>query len=306
MTEFTATHFQELCRAGPVRARMDSLEATRKQALGQFWKRLGLTILVAAVLGFGIGTQLHDAAGFVLGFLLLGAGVVWAYQPIHHAQQGLKLPVLEALAERAGMHYLQDGFDPPVFAEAQPAIFGQWISSATFSDLFHGQDAEGSNFAFYEACLTRRVGKNTQQIFSGQVYAFQRKPGRQGWTVILPDKGVFNFFKPGPGMERVNFDGDEAFERKFEVYSTEPLEAKMLLASQLVRDQLREARGEGWTKRLLVYLGPTDAFIALQGGNRFEPGSMFRSRSSEERVRTMFDEVCGSLTLLKRLKDAFG
>jgi hypothetical protein len=306
MTDFTAEHFDELCRAGPVRSRMDSLEATRKQALKQFWKRLGLTILAAVVLGAGIATTLHDVTGLVIGWLLFIAGAVWSWQPIHRAQQGLKLPVLEALAEKAGMHYLQEGFDPPVFAEAQPAIFGKWISSATFTDLFHGQDSEGSNFAFYEACLTRRVGKNTAQIFSGQVYAFQRRPGRQGWTVILPDKGIFNFFKPGPGMERVNFEGDEAFERKFEVYSTQPLEAKMLLASPAVRDQLREARGEGWAKRLLVYLGPTDAFIAIQGGNRFEPGSMFRSRSSEERVRIMFDEVCGSLTLLKRLKDAFG
>jgi hypothetical protein len=305
MTELSAEHFEELCRHGPVRAGMDELETRRKEAIGAFWKRSAVTVIAAGALGVGLWA-VHNVAGFFVGILALTGGLIWAYQPIHHAQQSLKLPVLQALAARIGMQYHQGDFAPPVFGEAGPSLFGRWARSSTFSDLFEGEDPDGFAYAFYEACITRRIGKNTQQIFSGQIYAFEREGNPKALTVILPDKGLFNLFKPGPGMERVGFEGDDAFEHMFEVYSTHPADAKAMLASPAVRDRLRGARGEGWTKRLLVYLSPSHGFVAVQGGNRFEPGTMFRSRPSEERVRRMFDEVCGSLALLKQFRAAFG
>ena len=47
------------------------------------------------------------------------------------------------------------------------------------------------------------------------------------------------------------------------------------------------------------YVGPEDAFVAAPGKNRFEPGSMFRAVSGEQRVRPMFDDVCASLATLR-------
>jgi len=56
--------------------------------------------------------------------------------------------------------------------------------------------------------------------------------------------------------------------------------------------------------RVLAYVGPEDILVAIPGKNRFEPGSMFRARSGEERVRQMFDEVCASLATLKSLRES--
>ncbi len=52
----------------------------------------------------------------------------------------------------------------------------------------------------------------------------------------------------------------------------------------------------------MAYVGPGDALVAIPGRNRFEPGSMFRSRSGEQRVRFMFDDLCASLATLRSLK----
>jgi hypothetical protein len=305
MTELAAEHFDELCRQGPVQTQIHGIEGNRKAALSQFWMRLAGTIVGSIAIGLALGA-LHPVVGSIAFIAVLVFGGIWAYSPLDKARQGLKLPVLEALAARGGMTYRPDNFEPPVFADARSAIFGSWISRAVFTDLFYGQDAAGSNFAFYEANLSRRVGKNTQQIFSGQCYALQRRTRSQGITVILPDKGIFNFFKPGAGMERVHFEDHPEFESRFEVYSTAPMEAQMLLASRSLRDQLLEARGTAWGSRLFVYLSPTDAFVAISGKDRFEPGSMFRSRPGQERVRLMFDEVCHSLRVMNGLKAAFG
>ena len=83
-----------------------------------------------------------------------------------------------------------------------------------------------------------------------------------------------------------------------------PAEASFLLASRSLRDSLLEARGDKWGSRLLVYLTPSDAFVAIQGPNRFEPGSMFSSRPAEERAKQMFDEVCAALAVIRALKAA--
>lgn len=305
MNELTAEHFDALCREGPVRTQIHGIEDNRKAAVKQFWMRLGVCLAAGILLPFLLW-DISEVVAIIVFFLFVIGGLIWAWGPLDRARQALKLPVLEALAERGGMTYEPSNFVPPVFADACRTIFGTWLSSTIFTDLFYGQDAAGSNFAFYEALLTRRVGKNSTTVFQGQIYALQRQNGGTGLTVILPDKGIFNFFKPGSDMERVHFEQHPEFEKRFEVYSTVPTEAKMLLGSRTLQDQLLEARGEAWGSRLFAYLSPTDAFIAINGKDRFEPGSMFRSRPGEERVRKMFDEVCSSLTVMKRLKEAFG
>ena len=216
--------------------------------------------------------------------------------------KALKLPVLETLAEKGGLTYMETGFDPPVYPEARKALFGNWLSSQTFTDLFHGTEEDGKRFALYEGNLTRRQGKNTHAIFSGQMYAWQRRASGGGEIVIVPDRGIFNFFKPLGGMERVRFENDPDFEKKFEVYAYEPAQAMMIVGADL-RRLLLELRQAG---RVFGYVGAEDAFVAVTGKNKFEAGSMFRAVSGEERVRNMFDDVRAGLAVLKRLRAALG
>ncbi len=140
-------------------------------------------------------------------------------------------------------------------------------------------------------------------MFSGQVYALQSGAARKAITVVVPDRGILNFWKPASDMQRVKIENDTEFEKKFEVYSTDPLEAKQILFDSELRAQLNEMRRGG---RVFAYFGPDEALVAATGKNRFEPGSMFRSRAGEERARLMFDDVCASLEILRKLKAKLG
>jgi hypothetical protein len=73
----------------------------------------------------------------------------------------------------------------------------------------------------------------------------------------------------------------------------------MLFGSLTLRALLLRLRENG---RIFAYIGPEDVLVAITGKNRFEPGSMFRSRGGEERVKLMFDDVCASLQILNELK----
>ena len=296
MAEFTADTFEKLCSQGPVRAQIDTIETVRRAAVRRFW----LVLLGGLVLAILAAVLLYGMVAAILFVAILVGTIVLAMGPLNAASARIKHPALEALAAQGNMTYLPTGFDPPVLEEARTPLFGSWLSSAVFTDLFYGEDADGRRFAFYEATLSRGSGKHRTQVFSGQVYAFQRRRTQSGAVVAVPDRGMFNFFKPSGGFERVKLENAPDFEKKFELYAIQPHEAAMLFGSSLtLRALLLRLRESG---RIFAYLGPEDVLVAITGKNRFEPGSMFRSRGGEERVRLMFDDVCASLAILNELK----
>lgn len=303
MIEFTATDFDSVCRSTAVEERLRSMEADRKAALSTFWKRLGIGIVLTAAAAWSLLSSGWETTGIIVATLFAIGTFIGAIMPLQAVSEGLKHPVLEDLAARAGMEYLPDGFNPPVYASARKLLFGGSLSSETFTDLFNGADEDGRGHAIYEAELQRNAGRHTHTVFSGQVYALQRRPRGEGITAIVPDRKIFNFWKPARDMERVRIEGDEAFEKKFEVYSTRPLEAKQLLFDSALRRRLLELRQSG---RVFVLVTPEEALVAAWGKNRFEPGNMFRSRAGEERVRLMFDDLCASFATLRELKARLG
>lgn len=302
MIEYGDEQFRELCRAGRVAIEISTIEDKRKDAVRKFWLSFLVVIALAATILWSLSGGETLGFGIAAAIIVLVFGGILAALPLGRAGKALKLPVLETLAEKGGLTYMETGFDPPVYPEARKALFGNWLSSQTFTDLFHGTEEDGKRFALYEGNLTRRQGKNTHAIFSGQMYAWQRRAKGGGEIVIVPDRGLFNFFKPLSGMERVRFENDHDFERKFEVYAFEPQQAMMLIGTD-VRRLLLELRQSG---RVFGYVGPEDAFVAATGKNKFEAGSMFRAVSGEQRVRAMFDDVCAGLAVLKRLRAALG
>lgn len=297
MIDFSEDQFRDLCR-GRVGEEISGLEQKRASALRYFWLVLvvGLALTgVAAWWAIGAGQLVLGVIGAsVLAMATMGLAV-W---PLGRISRDLKLPFLDGLAAQGGMTYVAHGFEPPVYAEARNALFGSWLTTQTFTDLFQGIDADGRRFAIYEATLSRQSGKSIHIVFSGQVYAFQRRARSGGRIVVVPDRGIFNFFKPEHGMARVAFAGDPDFEKKFEVYATEPAAAQMRLGSEARRKFLEWRLGG----KVLVYIGPEDVLVAITGKNRFEVGSLFRSRPGQERVRTMFDEVRASLATLRSVK----
>jgi hypothetical protein len=300
MIEFSDEHYRDLCRSGRVSLEMSTIEDKRKDAVRKFWLYLLLVLALSATILWYLSSEETLGFGITLAIIVLVFGGILAARPLGKAGEALKLPVLETLAGKGGLTYMETGFDPPVYPEARKALFGNWLSSQTFTDLFYGTDENGKRYALYEGNLTRRSGKNTVTIFSGQMYAWQRPTKSGGEIVIVPDRGIFNFFKPVSGMERVKVENDAEFDRRFEVYAFEPQQALMLIGSD-VRRALLELRAAG---RVFAYVGPEDVFVAATGKNRFEAGSMFRSVAAEQRVRNMFDDVCASLAVLKRLRAA--
>ncbi|HEY1607435.1 MAG TPA: DUF3137 domain-containing protein [Allosphingosinicella sp.] len=303
MIALTTDCFNDVCNDPNVRAELASLEENRAAAVRRFWIWVVGAVLLAAAAYVSLERTGWHGFSFIGVGLFLGLGFILAWSALSKVSEALKVPVLQALAAKAGMDYLESGFSPPAYPEARKALFGSWLNSEHFTDLFHGKDEDGRNVAAYEALLQRSSGKSEQTVFRGQVYAIERPPSSGATIVIVPDRGLFNFMKPMSGLERVETGSDPEFEKRFETYSTSEAEARQLLFDSDLRQRLLAMREKG---RVFVYVGPSDALVAASGGNRFEPGSMLRARPGEDRVRSMVADVCDALATLAALKAKLG
>ena len=298
MLAFSDSLCREVCAAGPVALEISNIEEQRKSGLVRFWAILGGAALLTVAVAYALAGAQRTSLVFSTNFFILFLAGLLGYRLLGRVAEVLKVPALEAIAAKDGLTYSERDFDPPVYPDARRALFGNWLTTERFSDLFQGSDDSGKRFALYEAVLVRGSGRNRHTVFSGQVYAWQRRARSEGEIVIVPDRGIFNFFKPVSGMERVSFEEDSEFEGKFEVYAFEPQQAMMVLGASL-RRALLDLRQSG---RVFGYVGPEEVLIAAWGRNRFEPGSMFRAIPGEERVRNLVEDVCAALATLEQLR----
>lgn len=289
--------FADLCRTEPVRAEIAAIESKRAAAIGKFWLFMlagialdGLVLWLAIALGWPI-------AGGIVAMLGFFGTIIAATRPLAWMIQGVKISVLQTLAQTRGLDFMPSGFDPPVFPAARALLFGK-LTAESFTDLFHGP---GGVPVVYEAMLVRQNGKSSSVCFSGQIYAFRQPVAAAGEIVIRPEGWLFALSSL-PGLERVRFEADADFEGKFDVQATQVDQGHALLDDDL-RRLLLELRVAG---RLWAYVGPAGVLVAVAGGNLFEPGNMFRSISGTDRVRRMFEEVSASLAILERLQICFG
>lgn len=303
MLELGSDCFDEICGDPAVRAELATLEESRQSAVRRFWMIVAAGIALGAASYFLLGQSDWARFDWIAALLCVTIASGFGMHALSKVGEALKRPVLAALAAKAGLEYMESGFSPPVYPEARETLFGGWLSQETFTDLFHGKDKEGKNHAVYEADLTKRSGKSSRTIFRGQIYAVERKAPAGGTTVIVPDRGLFNFFKPAAGMTRVSLDSDPEFEKKFEIYSTSEMEARQLLFDSAFRARLLSLAASG---RTFVFVAPDNALVAATSADRFEPGSMLRSVPGEERVRVMVNDVCAALAILREVKAKLG
>jgi hypothetical protein len=103
-------------------------------------------------------------------------------------------------------------------------------------------------------------------------------------------------------MDEVRIEEGRAFDSAFEVYASDPAEARLLLFDSSLRALLLEL---GETDKVYLYAGPGEALVAVAGFDRFEARA-FKGTVGEAMVRRMFDDAQAALALLRDLKAKLG
>jgi hypothetical protein len=178
----------------------------------------------------------------------------------------------------------------------QRGAFG--YNRAHFEDLISGQ-AKGYDFELFEACLEYDDGDDRSVVFQGQLISLGLKNPVSSTTVILRNGFLFNPGRKGR-LKRVGIV-DPVFEKIFTAYGTDQVEARVLLAPDIIQacvDLERSLDGQnirfGFTNGTLL--------IAIETENRFEIGALADHITLSHRTHQIVKEIGAIFDLL----DAIG
>lgn len=96
---------------------------------------------------------------------------------------------------------------------------------------------------------------------------------------------------------------DPKFERDFEVYGSDQVEARELV-HPVFMERLIALEPAYAGKRLRCGFQDGDLLLAVEGRNRFELGSMFAPLADPKRVRTVINDVAEILRLIDSMLTA--
>lgn len=293
----------------------DRQKAVRHNTLGM----IGAGIVALA--GGGVGFFFNEPMfGVFFGFILGAMVYAWGGMGLRKLGKETKLMLVEPVAGQFGMSF---EIAPPQPSEMQEfrslGLVPSW-DRAKYEDLLMGERSS-TPFSFYEAHLeekrTTTDGKGRTRttwvtVFRGQCLVAKFHKPFVGVTKVFRDSGMFNvFLKIGQKGERVRLE-DPLFEKAFEVFSTDQIEARFILTPDFM-ERLIQLEKTFKGRKLRCAFSGGEMLVCVEGKNLFEPGSMHRPMTDLARVREMLDDFSAVFLLIdsmverrtpERLRDA--
>ena len=207
---------------------------------------------LAGIVAWALARQGDDPPGlFELGlFAIIGAlaGEYWAvYKLERQYRRRYKDRVLPQIASELGNLTYREAARDEVERLGALRIVPEYDSLSS-DDEIHGT-YDGLPIRITEVSLRRRQGKKSRVVFDGLFVGITLPRSLTGTTVVLTDRGAWENFKVGwrgGDLDTVRLEHQE-FEERYEVYSTDQIEARALLTPAFMDRFVELAkRSESW------------------------------------------------------------
>lgn len=250
--------------------------------------------------------QLAIVAG-IAGFGIVGIG----RQPLQSIAKEAKSMIVEPIARHLALDFTpMPGEVGSIYDHNRVGLVPSWDRSA-YEDLITG-NRNGTDFEFFEAHLEERrtttdsKGRTQTRwvtVFRGQCIRFDFHKRFFGNTLVTRDAGFFNFFGnfTKGDLERAQLESAE-FEKAFEVYTSDQVEARFLLTPDMMQ-RLVDLENTFHGKKLRCAFDGGEMFIAVEGTDLFEPGSMFTPLDNPERTRDLLNDFSALFHLIDQVSD---
>jgi hypothetical protein len=269
---------------------------------------IGVVIGVAlAAVGF---IFFQHPLGVFFGLMVGGGMYAWGSTAISKLKTETKLLLIEPVSAEFGMSY--------ELSPATPDRIGHFLSlglvpswdRAKYEDLLAGSRSN-TPFEFFEAHLeekrTTTDGKGRTRttwvtVFKGQCLVVRFHKEFKGITKVYRDMGALNWFaKFGVKEPRVRLE-DPVFEKAFEVYGSDQIEARFILTPDFMERLLGlERTFQG--KQLRCAFAGGEMLLAVSGKNLLEAGSMNRKMDDLGRVREMLQDFAAIFLLIDAMSE---
>ncbi len=258
---------------------------------------LAVVLTIATILVYMKFRAVKPTFGVAL--MSFGACVMAMQYGLAKFRSATKDFLMEAFGEYLGWDYQAELNSEPNLSPWLDNRLLPKYDDAKFEDLIRGH-IHGADFTLFEAELERETssgkgGKQKTTVFRGMLLEIDFHKKFMGKTVVLRDKGLFNK-KQFAGMKRVGLV-DPVFEKLFEAYGTDQVEARVLLHPSYMQRLIDlETLVNGKKTRFGFWDGKL--YIAIEVKSQFEAGSMFKPLTDTERTQKILSELEGVFRLV--------
>lgn len=173
-------------------------------------------------------------------------------------------------------------------SKLNPNNNGGWISARNRYGRTFGRNRTDENRTY-------------KTVFKGICVLLEMNKNFAGQTVVLQDRGILNAFYRVKGLERVRLE-DSKFEKIFEVFSHDQIEARYLLTTAFMERMLK-LRDLYDGKLIQFSFTDNKLLIAVQTKqNMFEANSFFRSNMNKKKIDLVFDQFYTVFSIIEILK----
>jgi len=301
---FFAEHFSTSVQPQLAAREADRVKAVARQ---RNFGIAGVALAIAIFFGFG---ALVPEDGYMFGafigvFAAIGI-IAWGSMQLNKLGKETKLMLVEPVTAQFGMSYQLDPAQPSEINSFRALGLVPGWDRSKYEDRLAGARND-TPFEFFEAHLeekrTTTDGKGRTRttwvtVFRGQCLVVKFHKQFNGVTKVFRDKGMFNFLgKLGPGKaQKVKLE-DPVFEKAFEVYSTDQIEARFLLTPDFMERLVGLERAFKGKQVRCAFSGG-EMYLACEGANLLEVGSMYRKMDDLGRVREMLVDFAAIFLLI--------
>lgn len=247
-------------------------------------------------------TEDTTSIGIALGLSCLVIMVLCG--PLYKYKRKSKPKVMPDFANFFGsfMYQYEGKIDDLIMRQSE--LFGKYNQSIG-DDYFVGSyDGVRISIAEEKLQIFKKDFRNfdmSKNVFEGVCILFEMNKNFKGRTVVLKDRKLLNMFNRIEGLQNVKLE-DIRFEKYFEVYSDDQIEARYLLTTGFMERMLK-LRDLYDGKDIQFSFNRNTLLLAIPTKqNMFEANSFFRSNLNKKKMDLVFEQfytICSVVKLLK-------
>lgn len=289
-----------------LRPALEQKEEIRKKYLFRFYVLLAFSLVIIPVLTLvlfaseSLFGQRIDSGIFFMAIALI---VFILQRPYHTYKEHAKNDIMQTFADYFDGFTYSNGVGLPIEDLIESRLFPKadiHLTDDCFEGHFNNVYLQIIEEKLQNVHYTRN-GRRVVTIFQGVLVRLEMNKNFQGQTIVLKDAGFLNRFKKFSGLERVTLE-DPEFEKKFEVYSSNQVEARYLLTpSFMERIEKLKTLYEG--KSIELSFIDNHVLIAVNTNmDMFEALSFFRSNINAAKIKLVFEQFLNIFAIIEILK----
>ncbi len=284
---------------------LEKSDRTRRKYVSVFILLLLMALVFYPLILYYIFTgALHGASTGII--LALSGGVIMlACGPLYYCRKKVKPQIMPDFANFFGTFtYAYEGKINDAILQ-QSNLFGKYNQNVG-DDYFSGiYDNVRISIAEEKLLNVKRDFRNfevKQNVFGGVCILFEMNKRFKGRTVVLKDRGAIgNAMNKIPGLQNVKLE-DSKFEKFFEVYSDDQVEARYLLTTGFMERMLRLRDLYGGKSIQFCFDNNTLLLSIPTKQNMFEANSFFRTNTDKKKIDLVFEQFYTVFSIVNLLK----